>query len=201
MKHPVPPAAVEAIRSALVHLGIDVDGDGVQQTPRRFAHALLEMTSGLREPPEEVARILAVDFEAAGYDALATVRRIPFVSLCEHHLMPFTGLVSIAYLPALVAGPGGAPQLRVLGLSKLPRLVDVFAARPQLQERMTAQIADAIVEHVQPRGVAVTACATHDCLRCRGARKDGVLFVTRVLRGLCDTNSGLRAEAIEDTRL
>jgi GTP cyclohydrolase I len=196
---PLPPRAVseteavECMRLVLLHLGYDAARtEGMVRTPERYVRAMQEMLSGERMTEAAVRDILAVTFDAGDYDEVACVSAIPFTSLCEHHLLPFTGTVSVAYLPGQAEG-----QWRVLGLSKLPRLVEVFARRLQLQERLTAQIATAIETHAQPRGVGVRIRATHGCVECRGVRKPGVQFDTQILRGVFREGFGIRAEVIQ----
>jgi len=181
-------AALEGVRALLRYIGEDPSREGVKDTPRRVVDAMLEMTQGIEV---NVDKLLAVTFDSGNYDEIVAVRRIAFSSMCEHHLLPFTGLASIAYIPA------GAPgKLRVVGLSKIPRLVDVYARRPQLQEQMTAQIADAIEKHLKPRAVAVFVTAEHSCASCRGVRKSGMDMATSVLRGLFRDDSAARAEVL-----
>jgi GTP cyclohydrolase I len=156
--------------------------DGVMETPARAARALLEMTIGYDANVPALFRT----FERDGYDELVVERGIPFVSLCEHHLLPFTGTVAIAYLPVE----------RIVGLSKLARLVDAYARRLQVQERLTVQIADAIEKHLKPLGVAVVVKATHSCMSCRGARTPGVSVVTSRITGRLREDGSARAEAL-----
>lgn len=173
--------AARAVRELLVALGEDPARDGLRETPERVARALAEMTGGMREDP---GRHLARTFEEAS-DELVVVRDIQFHSLCEHHLLPFSGIAHVAYLPA-----GG----RVVGLSKLARTVEVFARRPQVQERMTAQIADAIVEHLGADAVGVMIASEHLCMKVRGVRQPSSSMVTTAWRGRWKFDSGRRAE-------
>ena len=161
-----------AVREILVAIGEDPDRDGLQRTPRRVAEMYAEICRGLHEDP---SRHLIVTFEA-NHDEMVMVRDIPLYSICEHHLAPFHGQAHVAYIP----GDDG----RITGLSKLARLVDGFAKRPQVQERLTTQIADAIVEVLQPRGAFVMIEAEHLCMSMRGVRKPGALTVTSAVRGL-----------------
>jgi len=179
------PRLERAVRELLVALGEDPDRDGLIDTPRRVARAYHELFAGMRD---DAGRHLSRQFahEQDGEDVVA-LRNIRFTSVCEHHLFPFTGTAHVAYLPA----PG-----RVAGLSKLARTVDVFARRPQLQERLTAQIADALVRHLGPRGVAVVVEATHSCLALRGASKPEAQMVTTAFRGLYEVDRGLRQEVL-----
>lgn len=167
--------AEAAVRDLLVALGEDPARDGLRDTPRRVAWAMAELLAGRFEDP---ARHLDRVFEQAG-DDLIVLRDIEFFSVCEHHLMPFLGRVHIAYLPN-----GG----EVVGLSKLARLVEVYARRPQLQERLTNEIADALDEHLAPRGVAVVVEGEHMCMKMRGVGKVEPVMQTFALRG------GLRDE-------
>lgn len=179
------PRIERAVREILAAIGEDPDREGLRDTPSRVARAYGEIFAGMREDAgAHLAR--QFDQEQAG-DDVVILREIDFVSVCEHHLMPFTGRAHVAYLPA---------HGRVTGLSKLARTVDVFARRPQLQERLTAQIADALVEHLDPRGVAVLVEAEHSCLKLRGARKTGAEMVTTALRGALLEDRGLRAEVL-----
>ena len=174
-----------AVREILVAIGEDPDREGLVDTPSRVARAYREIFAGLRE---DVGTHLARQFEQDQVgDDVVILRDIDFVSVCEHHLMPFTGRAHVAYLPA---------HGKVTGLSKLARTVDVFARRPQLQERLTAQVADALVEHLDPRGVAVLVEAEHSCLKLRGARKTGAEMVTTALRGAFLEDRELRAEVL-----
>jgi GTP cyclohydrolase IA len=173
-----------AIKEVLAAIGEDPERDGLQQTPRRVASMYVELFAGLHEDPAEH---LTVTF-AADHDEMVMVRDIPLYSYCEHHLLPFHGRAHVAYIP----GDDG----RITGLSKLARLVDGFAKRPQVQERLTTQIADAIVEVLQPRGVFVMIEAEHLCMSMRGVRKPGTLTLTSAVRGLFKDNAATRAEVM-----
>lgn len=173
-----------AVRMLLEAIGEDPDREGLRDTPARVARAADEMFGGLLVDPAEV---LSATFDA-GHDELVMVRDIPFYSTCEHHLVPFHGEASIAYLPD---GHG-----RVTGLSKLARLVDVCAKRPGLQERMTTMIADSIIDALEPRGVLVVVEARHLCMEMRGVRKPGALTVTSAVRGSLRRDPRTRAEAM-----
>lgn len=173
-------AAESAVRALLAALGENVDSDGLKGTPSRVARAMLEMTSGHALDPATVLRTSdgADGFDVSGHydhDQMIVVRGIQFWSTCEHHLLPFHGVSDVGYLP----GEGG----KVVGLSKIPRLVDVFARRLQIQERLTSQVAQALEECLHPRGVAVIMEARHLCTACRGVRKD-VTMVTSRLTGV-----------------
>ena len=174
-----------AVREILIAVGEDPDRPGLVETPRRVAEAWRELSAGLREDPAEH---LGKVFDHAGRpDEVVILRSIPFQSLCEHHLLPFVGRAHVAYLPA-----GG----KVVGLSKLARTVDVFARRPQLQERLTGEIADTLVAHLEPRGVAVVIEGSHSCMTLRGARKEGAEMLTTAFRGRFETEPGFRAEIL-----
>jgi GTP cyclohydrolase I len=174
-----------AVREILLAVGEDPDREGLFDTPARVARAYAETLAGLREDAgTHLARTF--EHEAAGDDAVI-LRNIEFASLCEHHLAPFLGRAHVAYLPS---------EGRVTGLSKLARTVDVFARRPQLQERLTAQIADALVEHLRPRGVAVLVEGEHLCMRVRGARKADATMVTTAMRGVYTEDRELRREVL-----
>ena len=180
---------VERVRAAvseiLIAIGEDPERDGLVATPERVASMYEELFSGLHDDP---ARHLEVTF-AAGHDEMVMVRDIPFASLCEHHLVPFLGKAHVAYIPA--------EDGRITGLSKLARLVDGFARRLQVQERMTTQIADAIAEILTPRGVLVVIEAEHLCMSMRGVKKPGTLTITSSVRGLFRSDAATRAEAMQ----
>jgi GTP cyclohydrolase I len=173
-----------AVREILFAIGEDPDRDGLQRTPKRVAEMYEEIAGGLFDDP---ARHLVVTFEA-DHDEMVMVRDIPLFSVCEHHLVPFHGKAHVAYIP----GDDG----RITGLSKLARLVDGFAKRPQVQERLTTQIADAIATALQPLGVFVVIEAEHLCMSMRGVRKPGAMTVTSAVRGLFKDNPATRAEAM-----
>jgi GTP cyclohydrolase I len=174
----------KAVREILYAIGEDPDRDGLARTPHRVAEMYAEICSGLHEDP---AQHLIVTFEA-NHDEMVLVRDIALYSLCEHHLAPFHGRAHVAYIP----GDDG----RITGLSKLARLVDGFAKRPQVQERLTTQIADAIVEVLQPRGAFVMIEAEHLCMSMRGVRKPGTLTLTSAVRGLFKDSAATRAEVM-----
>jgi len=174
----------KAVREILIAIGEDPDRDGLQRTPNRVAEMYAEIFSGLHDDP---SRHLVVTFEA-NHDEMVLVRDIPLYSSCEHHLTPFHGRAHVAYIP----GDDG----RITGLSKIARLVDGFAKRPQVQERLTTDIADALVEALQPRGAFVLIEAEHLCMSMRGVRKPGALTVTSAVRGLFKDNPATRAEVM-----
>ena len=183
---------VERVRVAVAEIldaiGEDVHRDGLLNTPTRVASMYEELFSGLQDDP---ARHLEVTF-ALEHDEMVMVREIPFASLCEHHLVPFLGKAHVAYIPA--------EDGRITGLSKLARLVDGFARRLQVQERMTTQIADAIEQVLHPRGVLVVIEAEHLCMSMRGVKKPGTVTVTSSVRGLFRTDVATRAEAMQFIR-
>ena len=155
--------------------------EGLLDTPRRVVKALGEMTSGYGEDPRH---LLGTTFDTDGYDEMVVLRGIEFVSLCEHHMLPFTGIAAVGYVP----------RERVVGLSKLARLVDCFSRRLQIQERMTKQIADAVMEILEPKGVGVVVSARHSCMGCRGVRKATADMVTSSLAGVMLDDRAARAE-------
>jgi GTP cyclohydrolase IA len=174
-----------AVREILSAVGEDPDRDGLQETPRRVARAYAELLSGYHEDP---AAHLDRQFEV-DHDELVLVRDIPFSSMCEHHMLPFIGRAHVAYIP----GPEG----RVTGLSKFARVVDGFARRLQVQERLTVQVADAMVERLGAEGVMVVMEAEHLCMTVRGVGKPGALTTTSAVRGLLKTSPATRAEALQ----
>ena len=178
----------KAVREILVAIGEDPDRDGLLETPSRVARMYAEICGGLHEDPDQH---LSVTFDA-GHDEMVMVRDIPLYSLCEHHLVPFIGKAHVAYIP----GADG----RITGLSKLARLVDAYAKRPQVQERLTSQIADEVQRTLDPRGVLVVIEAEHLCMSMRGVRKPGSSTVTSAVRGLFRENVATRAEAMDFIR-
>lgn len=173
-----------AVREILLAVGEDPERDGLADTPGRVARMYAEVFSGLHEDP---TRHLEVMFEA-GHDEMVMVRDIPMYSCCEHHLLPWIGKAHVAYIPN--------DDGRVTGLSKLARLVDGYARRPQVQERLTTQVADALDATLQPKGVMVVIEAEHLCMSMRGVRKPGATTVTSAVRGLFRTNESTRHEAM-----
>lgn len=172
-----------AVREILLALGEDPDREGLLETPQRVAKAYGEMLSGLYEcPAEHLGRVFDHMAEA---DDVVILRDIPYASMCEHHLLPFQGKAHVAYLPS---------DGKVVGLSKLARTVDVFAKRLQLQERLTSQIADALVEHLSPRGVLVVLEGEHLCMKVRGAGKNGAVMTTTAARGVLQSDAAWRRE-------
>ena len=176
-------AAIEkAVREILVAVGDDPQREGMAKTPERVAKMYQELFAGLFQDPAEH---LAVGFSEQ-YDEMVILRDIPFYSMCEHHLLPFMGRAHVAYLP----------RGKVVGVSKLARVVEAFARRPQVQERLTGQIADLIMEKLDARGAAVIIEAEHTCMTIRGIRKPGSRMVTSAMRGLFKSNLATRNEAI-----
>jgi GTP cyclohydrolase I len=177
------PRVVAAVREMLAGIGEDPDRDGLRDTPERVARAYAEMFVGLRQTPEEM---LTTTFDL-GHDEFILVKDIELWSCCEHHLVPFTGVAHVGYIPSADG--------RITGLSKLARLVDVYAKRPQVQERLTTQVADALERILQPRGVIVVMECEHLCMTMRGVRKPGSRTVTSAVRGQL-RNAATRAEAL-----
>ena len=172
-----------AVREILLAVGENPDREGLVETPARVARAYAEIFAGLRQNPEDV---LVKTFDV-DHEELILVRDIEVYSTCEHHLVPFHGVAHVGYIPSTSG--------RVTGLSKLARLVDVFAKRPQVQERLTTQIADALVEHLDAQGVIVVIEAEHRCMSMRGIRKPGARTITSAVRGQL-RNPATRAEAM-----
>jgi len=178
------PRAAAAVRELLMACGENPDRAGLLDTPDRVARAYREMFAGLYTEPDEV---LATTFDE-GHDELVLVKDIPMYSTCEHHLVPFHGVAHVGYIP----GNNG----RVTGLSKLARVVDLYAKRPQVQERLTGQVADAMMRRLDPRGVIVVIEAEHLCMAMRGIRKPGATTTTSAVRGQFKTSAPSRAEAL-----
>lgn len=176
------PRIERAVKEILLAVGEDPNREGLRKTPARVARMYAELFSGLHENPE---RHLQVTFNE-NHREMVVLRDVSFNSMCEHHLMPFEGKAHIGYIP----------EGKVVGLSKLARIVDGYARRPQVQERLTSQIADLLATKVRARGAAVVLEAVHTCMTCRGVRKPGAVMVTSALRGIMHTNAGTRAEAL-----
>ncbi|MBS3974590.1 MAG: GTP cyclohydrolase I FolE [Actinobacteria bacterium] len=174
----------QGVRLILEGIGEDPDREGLAQTPRRVAEMYAEVFSGLFDNPAEHLRIMFDE----GHQEMVLVRDIPLYSMCEHHLTPFFGRAHVAYIP----GKSG----RICGLSKLARLVDSFARRPQVQERLTSQIVDTLVECLDPAGAIVVIEAEHLCMSMRGVNKPGAITTTSAVRGLLQSNTATRAEAM-----
>jgi GTP cyclohydrolase IA len=177
--------AEAAIRELLYAIGEDPNRVGLQDTPARVARAYREMFAGLYTDPDSVLNTM-FDEE---HDEMVIVKEIPLYSTCEHHLVSFHGVAHVGYIP----GKDG----RVTGLSKIARLVDLYAKRPQVQERLTSQIADALVKKLDPRGVIVVVEAEHLCMAMRGVRKPGAVTTTSAVRGQFKTSAASRAEALD----
>ena len=171
-----------AVREILIAVGEDPQREGLLRTPRRVARMYQELFSGLVKDPSE--HLTAAFTEI--YDELVVLRDIPFHSMCEHHLMPFEGKANVAYLP----------EGQVVGISKLARVVDDFAHRPQVQERLTSQIANLLMERLKAKGVAVVLHATHTCMTCRGIKKAGSVMITSAVRGTCKSDARTRGEVM-----
>ncbi|MCG3137005.1 MAG: GTP cyclohydrolase 1 [Phycisphaerae bacterium] len=183
-----PPVSIDherikrAIREILMAVGENPDREGLLETPRRVAKMYAEMFSGLHSDPANLLDVLFTE----QYDELVVLRDIPFNSMCEHHLLPFTGVAHVAYLPAG----------KVVGISKLARVVESYSRRPQVQERLTTQICDLLMQKLEAKGAAVVIKATHTCMTARGVRKPGSLMVTSAIRGLCRSDARTRAEVM-----
>lgn len=174
----------DLVRQLLSQLGEDPTRDGLRETPRRVAKSLDFLTSGYRTDLDALVNNALFDVE---YSEMVIVRDIDFYSMCEHHLLPFYGKCHVAYLPSK----------RVIGLSKIPRIVDMFARRLQVQERLTEQVADAITDKVQPLGVAVVMEATHLCMAMRGVEKQNSITITSAMRGTFRSDARTRGEFLE----
>ncbi|RKQ33671.1 GTP cyclohydrolase I FolE [Kocuria tytonis] len=177
------PRIAAAVREILLAVGEDPDRNGLRDTPARVARSYAEVFAGLHQDPTE---LLATSFDI-GHSEMVLVRDVPFYSTCEHHLVPFHGVAHVGYIP----GPEG----KVTGLSKLARLVDLYARRPQVQERLTTQVVEALVEHLHPAGAIVVVECEHLCMSMRGVRKPGARTVTSAVRGQL-RNPATRAEAM-----
>ena len=175
-----------AMREIIEAVGEDPGREGLLATPERVARMYAELFEGLRTDPKE---LLSVGFEV-GHDEMVILKDIPFYSVCEHHFMPFHGVAAVGYIP----------EGRVVGLSKLARLVDAYARRPQIQEQMTGQIADTLMEVLEPDGVAVVIDAEHLCMTARGAKKPGARMVTSATRGTFRNNEVTRGEFLSLVR-
>ena len=176
------PRIERAIREILLAVGEDPDREGLRETPARVARAYTELFAGLRADPREHLRTTFTQ----SYDEMVLEKDIEFASMCEHHLLPFVGKAHIAYLP----------KGKIVGLSKLARVVEVLARRPQVQERMTEDLADLLMSELEPRGVAVILEASHSCMTIRGVRKSGSLCTTSAMRGTFRENVATRTELL-----
>jgi len=181
-KNPVDKASIEnAVKQILLAIGEDPQREGVQNTPSRVARMYEELFWGMNVDPHEFLDVSFTEF----HDELVLVKDIPIYSMCEHHFLPFYGVAHIAYIPK-----GG----KVVGISKLARVAEAYARRPQLQERLTSQIADCIYESLNPMGVGVVIQAEHMCMTMRGIKKPGSITVTSAVRGIFETRPQTRAE-------
>lgn len=181
--------AEDAVHQLLLHVGEDPSRPGLADTPRRVAKAWREMTSGY---DADVSTILGVQFDQEvepHYEGIVALRRIPFASLCEHHVLPFTGTIDVAYIPG--------PSRRIVGLSKLARVVDVYAKRLQVQERLTVQVVEALETHLEPLASACVVRAEHTCMSIRGVNKTAGGMVTSELRGAFRDDPRARMELME----
>jgi GTP cyclohydrolase IA len=176
--------AEAAVRELLYAIGENPEREGLLETPARVARAYAELTQGLRQSPQDV---LTTTFDL-GHEEMVLVRDIELWSMCEHHLVPFTGVAHVGYIPAETG--------KITGLSKLARLVDVYAKRPQVQERLTTQVADSLMEILEARGVIVVIEAEHLCMTMRGVKKAGARTITSAVRGMMLTSQATRAEAM-----
>lgn len=178
------PEVAKYVEAILKLMGEDSKREGLKETPERVAKAWLEMLAGYSQDPKE---ILSRTFDAGHYNEMIIVSHINFVSSCEHHLLPFTGEVNVGYIP----------KKRVVGASKIPRLVECFARRLQIQERMTVQIADSIMGHLDVSGVGVVVHATHSCIAMRGVKKPTSIMTTSCLLGTFHDSPAVRGEFLE----
>jgi GTP cyclohydrolase IA len=176
--------AEAAVRELLIAIGEDPDREGLRATPARVARAYAEVFAGLHLNPDDV---LQTTFDE-NHDELVLVKDIPLYSTCEHHLVPWHGSAAVGYIP----GEDG----RITGLSKLARVVDLYARRPQVQERLTSQVADAVMRRLEPQGVIVVVQAEHLCMAMRGVRKPGAITMTSAVRGIFQQDPRTRAEAL-----
>ena len=172
-----------AVREILIAVGEDPDREGLLETPKRVANMYEEIFAGLTEDPKQHIKL----FNEQSNDEMVIVKDIPFYSMCEHHLLPFFGKAHIGYIPS---------DNKIIGLSKLARIVDNFAKKPQVQERLTSDIADFLNDNLQPKGVAVSMEAEHMCMTMRGARAAGSKTQTSALRGIMRTDAKTRAEVL-----
>jgi GTP cyclohydrolase I len=174
----------KGVKMILEGIGEDPDRPGLKETPRRIADLYEEIFSGLKTPKEEILKPIAGE----SHDEMVLLKDIPFYSVCEHHLLPFIGKAHVAYVPS-----GG----KIVGLSKLARAVEIFAKRPQVQERLTAQLADMIMKKLKPKGAMVIVDAEHLCLSMRGVKKPNAKTVTSAVRGIFRTKESTRIEFLE----
>ncbi len=173
----------KAVKEILAAIGEDVNRDGIKETPKRVARMYAELFAGIGKDPGKELTV----FHNEDHEEMIMVKDIPFYSICEHHLVPFFGRAHIVYIPTTG---------KVTGLSKLVRVIEGFAKRPQVQERLTSEIADTLMDRLKPRGVFVVIEAEHLCMSMRGVRKPGALTVTSAVRGLFKDNPATRAEVL-----
>jgi len=173
----------EAVRLLIEGIGEDPNREGLQETPERVAEMCEEIFAGIGKDSHSVIKVL----KSEKYDEIVLLKDIPFYSMCEHHLLPFSGVAHVAYIPQ---------GNRVTGISKLARVVDIEARRPQVQERLTTDIAESIMKALKPKGVLVVIEAEHLCMTMRGIKKPGTKVLTSVVRGIFRNNSATRAEAM-----
>ena len=174
----------KGVKLILEGIGEDPGRPGLKDTPKRVANLYEEIFSGLKTPTEEILKPIAGE----SHDEMVLIKDIPFYSICEHHLLPFIGKAHVAYVPS---------KGKIVGLSKLARAVELFAKRPQVQERLTAQLADMIMDKLKPRGAMVIVDAEHLCMSMRGVKKPGSRTVTSAVRGIFRTKESTRAEFLE----
>lgn len=183
---------IEIVRLFLESIGEDPDREGLMETPARVVKSWIEIFEGYHFNEEAILNLLSTSFgDVNSYNEMIVCDHIPFFSFCEHHMLPFTGVAHFAYVP----------KDRVIGLSKIPRLIDVYSKRLQIQERMTTQIVDAFMKYVDPKGCAVVIQGEHSCVSCRGVRKNGSSMKTSALRGCFLTHSETRAEFLNLIRM
>src|SRR4030066_2024715 len=174
----------KGIRLIIEGIGEDPERAGLKETPERVAKLYEEIFAGLKTPPEEILKSI----EGESHDELVLLKDIPFYSMCEHHLLPFIGRAHVAYIPS-----GG----KIVGLSELAKAVEIFAKRPQVQERMTTQLSDLLMERLKPKGAMVIIDAEHMCMSMRGVKKTGTRTVTSAVRGIFRTKQSTRQELLE----
>jgi GTP cyclohydrolase I len=174
----------KGVRLILEGIGEDTDRPGIKETPRRIAELYEEIFLGLKTPTEEILKPI----EGESHDEMVLLKDIPFYSICEHHLLPFIGKAHVAYIPS---------KGKIVGLSSLANAVEIFAKRPQVQERLTTQLADLIMKKLKPRGAMVIIDAEHLCLSMRGIKKPGARTITSAVRGIFRTKTSTRSELLD----
>lgn len=173
----------KAVREILIAIGDDPDREGLKETPDRVARMYEEIFAGLHQDPKDLVKV----FQEENHEEMVLVKDIPLYSVCEHHLLPFVGVAHVVYIPK---------KGRIMGLSKLARIVDLIAKKPQLQERLSSEVADVIMDSINPLGVAVVVEAEHLCMTMRGIKKPGSKTITSALRGTIKTDARTRAEVM-----